>query len=387
VRILFAFTGGSGHLDPLVPIACAARAADHTVAFTGHADTLATVETLGFKAFPTGRTSAKPLVRRTALQPLDAEREDEVMREGFAGRIARQRAGDVLALCAEWCPDMTVCDEVDFGCMVAAERLGLPYASVVVIAAGSFIRRELVADPLHALRFEHGLPPDPELEMLSRHLVLSPVPPSYRDPGCPPPATTYSFSSRTDEPSSDDAIPPWLAGDSPAVYFTLGTAFNVESGDLFERVITGLRELPVTVVVTVGAQLDPDEFGPQPENVHIERHLSHTVVLPRCSAVVSHGGSGSVLAALAHGLPSVLLPMGADQPSNAARCAQLGVARVLDALTTTPQEVREAAWAVLSEPAYRSAAQRLKAEIDALPGPADAVVQLERLATAGHPSR
>lgn len=74
-----------------------------------------------------------------------------------------------------WQPDLIVCDEIDFGSMVAAERLGLPYATVLVTAAGSFVRHELVAEPLNALRLEHGLPPDPELAMLSRYLILSPA--------------------------------------------------------------------------------------------------------------------------------------------------------------------------------------------------------------------
>jgi UDP:flavonoid glycosyltransferase YjiC (YdhE family) len=102
----------------------------------------------------------------------------------------------------------------------------------------------------------------------------------------------------------------------------------------------------------------------------------------RCAAVVSHGGSGTVLGALAHGLPSVLLPMGADQPWNAARCEQLGVALVLGALRATPAEVREAVSTVLDDPSYRAAAERVRDEIRALPGPEHAVRLLERLVLA-----
>jgi UDP:flavonoid glycosyltransferase YjiC (YdhE family) len=104
------------------------------------------------------------------------------------------------------------------------------------------------------------------------------------------------------------------------------------------------------------------------------------VLLPHCAAVVSHGGSGSVIGALTHGLPMVLLPMGADQPLNAARCADLGIARALDAVEATPETVRAAVATVLTDPSYRRAAERLRDEIAALPGPAHAVVLLERLA-------
>jgi UDP:flavonoid glycosyltransferase YjiC (YdhE family) len=86
-----------------------------------------------------------------------------------------------------------------------------------------------------------------------------------------------------------------------------------------------------------------------------------------------------VVGTLAHGLPSVLIPLGADQPQNAARCADLGVALVLDAMQVTPESVRAAASTVLEDLAYRRNAERLRDEIAALPEPAHAVDRLERL--------
>jgi MGT family glycosyltransferase len=164
------------------------------------------------------------------------------------------------------------------------------------------------------------------------------------------------------------------------VYFTLGSVFNMESGDLFTRVLQGLHDLPIDVVATVGAEIDPATFGPQPPNVRIARYIPQSSVLPACSAVVSHGGSGTVLGALAYGIPSVLLPMGADQPFNAARCEALGVARVLDASSCTPGDVRDAVAAVLAEPTYLERARRLRDETRALPGANYSVALLERLA-------
>ena len=169
--------------------------------------------------------------------------------------------------------------------------------------------------------------------------------------------------------------------DAPTVYFTLGTIYNMESGDLFQRVLAGLRDLPINVVVTVGRDIDPDEFGPQPASVHIERYVPQASLLPHCQLVISHGGSGSVMGALAHGLPMVVIPMGADQPLNAARCATLGVAHVLDAAAATHATVREAVSRVLEDSAYRLAAARIRDEIAASPGPEHAVTLLERLAT------
>jgi UDP:flavonoid glycosyltransferase YjiC (YdhE family) len=377
VRILVTFTGGRGHLEPLLPIAVAARVAGHAVAVAGRASVLPAAEALGFETFATGDRERQP--ERTPLLPVDLEKEERDLREGFAVHHAREHAPAVGAVCELWGPDVLVCDEVDFGSMVTAERRGIPHASVVTLAAGSLLRADLLAEPLDTVRAEHGLPPDPELRMPSRHLVLSPVPPSFRDPAFPPPATLRAF--RSGEPARAAE-----ATDPPTLYFTLGTEFNLESGDLFERVLAGLGELPVEVVATVGSELDPAVLGPQPDTIRVERYVPQHSILPRASAVVCHGGSGSVLGALAHGVPLVLLPMGADQPQNADRCAALGVGIVLDVIAATPEDVRGAVSAVLSEPSYRAAAERIRDEIAALPGPEHAVALLERLAVEARPS-
>jgi MGT family glycosyltransferase len=154
---------------------------------------------------------------------------------------------------------------------------------------------------------------------------------------------------------------------------------NRESGDLFSRVLSGLRDLGPDLIVTVGEGIDPAELGPQPAHVHVERHVDQALVLPHCRAVVSHGGSGSVLGALSHGLPSVLLPISADQPLNAQRCAELGLGLELDAVHATPAEIRDAVTTVLGDPAHRAAAERVRDEIAALPGPEHAVALLSRL--------
>lgn len=380
MRILFTFIGGAGHFEPLVPIARAVAAAGHTVAFGCGPSMVAHVETAGFTVFAMG-AGAAGAPERLPLRPVDIERERQEFREGFAQRGAQQRTPHTLALCGEWQPDALVCDETDFGSLIAAERLRLPYATALVFAEGSFAPNERIAKPLNDLRAEHGLPPDPELIMRSRYLVLSPFPPSFRNPTVPLPATTHTFRPITLDPAATNAAPPFAITrpGAPTVYFTLGTIFNTESGDLFARALAGLRELPINLVVTVGQHIDPAEFGPQPNHVHIAQYIPQSLILPHCSAVVSHGGSGSVLGALAHGLPSVLIPMGADQPLNAARSATLGIARIIDPVAATPSAVGEAVATVLINPSYRQAAEHFRDEIAALPEPVAAVRGLEQL--------
>jgi len=386
-RFLFTFAGGSGHLEPLIPIARAAEAAGHSVAFVGRPWMIPQVEALGFPAFAAG-SDVGLTPKRLPLVEADLEQDMRDVGVGFGRRIARERAADVLPLCDRWRPDLLVCEEFDFGAMVVAERLALPHATLQVNASGNFIRAAFVSGPLDEVRAEYGLPGDPSLAMLSRHLVLAPFPPSFRDPDLPLPATAHNVRLLTLDAARSEAAPWWLTrrGDVPTVYFTLGTVYNMESGDLFQRVLTGLRDLPIDLIVTVGRDLDPDELGAQPANVRVERFLPQAALLPHCDVLVSHAGSGSVLGALANGLPMVLLPLGADQPLNAARCQALGVAEVLEAATVTPQGARAAVSRVLGDPACRRAAERVRDEIGALRGPEYAVNLLERLAAGRRPS-
>jgi UDP:flavonoid glycosyltransferase YjiC (YdhE family) len=383
MRIMFCFAGGNGHFQPMAPIALAAQAAGHDICFVGEPSMMRTVTAAGFIGFAAGVDIGGSGERLPLLEP-DAEREARSVTEGFARKLARVRAADLLPRCHEWLPDVMVCDEFDFGAMVVAERLKLPYASVVIAAEGSFVRPELVAEPLAELRAEYGLPVDPDLTMLTRHLHLVPAPASYRNPGVALPETARLLRPLTAD-RGQHTMPPWRPGlpDAPTVYFTLGTVFDTESGDLFARGLAGLRALPVNVVVTVGHHIDPAEFGPQPDHVHIERYIPQALVLPHCDAVVSQGGSGAVIAALAHGLPQVLLPIGADQPQNARRCEELGVARVLDVIRATPEEIRVAVADVLADPGYRRRAVRIRDEIAAMPGPERALSLLEQLVNAG----
>lgn len=383
MRVLCTYAGGSGHADPLVPIAEAVRATGHDVAFFGRRSAAAALNANGFALFadPDDRALAAgddaPI---TPLLELDMEREYRELR-GFADRIARARMDRVLELAEHWRPDLLVCDEADYGGMLGAERLRLPHATVLTNASGSFLRAVDVAEPLDAIRAEHGLQLDPDLTMPARDLVVSPFPPSFRDPGSPLPE--HAISIRPDPGRSlPGSAPDWLSHlpQRPTVYFTLGTIFNQESGDLFDRVLAGLRELPATVVVTVGRSLDPERFGPQPDNVHIERYIPQSLLLPHCDLVVNHGGSGSVIGALAHGLPIVILPMGADQLPNAQRCEQLGVGVVLDAVRATPRSIRDATSALLIDAHAHEAAERIRDEIASLPGPEAVVPLLERLA-------
>jgi len=230
------------------------------------------------------------------------------------------------------------------------------------------------------------LAPDPGMTMLYRYLGFAWVPPRFLDPEAYVDPVMHFLRPTPFDRRGAETLPAWVASlpARPTVYATLGTAFN-QRPDLFAAIIAAFGDEPVNLIVTVGRTMDPAQFGELPPNVHVERYIPQTLLFPRCAAVVTHGGFGTVLSALSYGLPLVIIPISADQPRNARRCTALGVGRALDPTEVTPETVREAVRAVLHEPSYSVHAQRLREEMATLPGQEYAVALLERLATERQP--
>jgi UDP:flavonoid glycosyltransferase YjiC (YdhE family) len=79
--------------------------------------------------------------------------------------------------------------------------------------------------------------------------------------------------------------------------------------------------------------------------------------MPTCDVVVSHGGLGTTLRALAHGRPLLLLPLGRDQHYNAARVQALEAGLVLPA-SSSPAAIAAALARLLAEASFRDAAHK-----------------------------
>jgi UDP:flavonoid glycosyltransferase YjiC (YdhE family) len=117
---------------------------------------------------------------------------------------------------------------------------------------------------------------------------------------------------------------------------------------------------------------------PVSANVLIYDWLPHETILPHAAAVVTHAGHSTVLAALAHGVPLVCMPMGRDQDTNAERVRTLGAGITLPP-SAAPAEISAAIKNVLANPSYRDAAGRLAARVKELGRGERAVRELEGL--------
>ena len=146
--------------------------------------------------------------------------------------------------------------------------------------------------------------------------------------------------------------------------------FNLESGDLLDRVLEALGRTGFDALLTSGPHVGPDLRARATPAVRVEEFVPQQEVLGRCHAVVCHGGSGTLIAALSLGVPVVVLPMGADQPDNADRCEALGVGLVLDATSADPGTIAGAVETVARDERFARAAAALADEAAAQPAPA-----------------
>ena len=96
---------------------------------------------------------------------------------------------------------------------------------------------------------------------------------------------------------------------------------------VYREALDSLSHLPVRVLVTVGRDRDPADLGPVGPNVHVARWVPQADVMPHTAAMICHGGSGTVRAGLAAGVPLAVLPLFADQPFNAQRVTELARSR------------------------------------------------------------
>jgi UDP:flavonoid glycosyltransferase YjiC (YdhE family) len=376
MRVLFSCFPGYGHLLPLIPLARACQRAGHEVLVATGQDLCPEVERLGFAAASAGLSLADTVTRNQAASPGESALAN--FTHLFVEVAGRARAAELVPLARRWSPDLIVHDDCEPAAIIAASLsgaarvahgLGIPVPQDVAAAATSALER-LFTDWDLDRAAASTVWDVPYLDIYPRSLRPDMAfAPTHLRPLCPgavkPPAGAR-LPNRADHLAYERTI-----------YVTLGTLFNENLG-LFAAVLAGLRDEPVNLIVTLGPNGDPARLGPQPTSVVIERFLPQALVLPRCDAVIAHGGAGTMLAALAHGLPLVLLPQGADQFVNAAACAGAGAGIALPPGEGSPAAIAAATRRVLGEPGHRERARQLAAEIAAMPA-ADAVLaDLER---------
>lgn len=312
---------------------------------------------------------------------------DRVLEKQFVGP-APAYANDLLASVDDDRPDVVVSGFFAFGAMVGAHAAGLPLAVTIPNpyplpaaglppfglglkpAAGPVGRvRDKVLNGvtarlwrkglprLNALRAEHGLEPLDgfldQIRVADRVLVLTSA--DFDFPAEVPDNVRY-VGPVLDDPTW--ALTSWSAppGDDPLVLVALSSTFQDHAGCL-QRIVDALGTLPVRGLVTAGPALDPDAVTAA-ANVHVVIAAPHSEVLRSAAAVVTHGGHGTVVRALAADVPLVILHHGRDQADNSARVTKRGAGLAVKR-TASPSAIAAAVERLVQDPSFRSSAARL----------------------------
>ena len=387
-EILMAAWDGAGAVPPLMSVARALVERGHSLRVLADPAMRDDVATTGAEHIEWTKAPHRTVRSLETLFIEDYGPEGfRAMRDNLAVGAAAGFAADVRAELERHPTDLVLSELLLFGPLVAAEAAGVP--SVVLnptiniipadgvppfgpgflpatnelerardraVAAESVALWDEALPQLNAARAEQGLAPIEHVldqaRSASRVLVMTSAAFDFTGP-LPP--TVCHVGPRLDDMNCMDSWKPPV-GDVPVVLIALSSDFQ-DQQDVLQRAVTAMEGMAVHVVVTTGRGIDPESVN-APANVEVLRLAPHRPILERAAAVITHGGHGTTIKALAAGVPIVCLPMGRDQFDVSARIVSRG-AGVRLAASSSPDAIADTLRQVLSNPSYRAAAGRL----------------------------
>lgn len=375
-RILVVALGSTGDVNPMLGIASTLRRRGHDVVFFANPVFGRFAKAVGLPFSPVGTERDYEFIwdRRTWQwwRCMDTAFRNgwlphlRPVYEGIASRAGTSRAVIVANIVAP-------------GALLAQERLGIP---LVVVTPSSLVFQSLdefpdygplqraprwlgrparslfyrladafvdfwIAKGFNELRSEVGLPT--ARRFFSRWItggdrIIGLWPEWFARPqtGWPPQLVLTGFPNydRGDLHTDGEAPPMLRDGEAkPPVVFTCGSAMT--HAEVFIRVAAEVQRLlsrRVLVLTDRPVELPPRLSG----RVECRSYVPFQRLLPQAAAVVHHGGIGTTAAALAAGIPQVIVPLAFDQFDNAERCERLGIARKVSRQRFRPRRVVKA---------------------------------------------
>ena len=385
MRVGVASFGDTGHIYPLLGFADVLLTAGHDVIILTGSNRVPWLTDLGYAAKAVGETIGWGVAQVQSRFPelstsMPAEQAWRFDAELFADALPRAMAPALVTAFESRRPDLVLYESTNLGAVLAAAELNIPAVCLDLWAVGRWhVKPAELEQRVRAVWAERSALPL-TLDPLLGRAHLDPAPASLRMP-----AATEGDSIRlpTRQIAWGDprtSLTPWLTShhSRPVVYLTLGTV-GWGTVDLMRDALAGLTELPVDVLVAIGSYFDPNQLGPLPDSVRVERFVRQDLVLPQVDLALHHGGSGTVLAAAAEGVPQLVMPMGADPFQNAEALAVSGAGVALPQGGVTATAVRNGVRQLMEDPSHRAAANRVRVEILALPTPAERIDDLVAL--------
>ena len=322
MKVLCTCMPRSGHFHPLLPLAEALQARGHDVVFLTGAELQEAARSVGFETMVAGPEFSVLVSKVFQRYPETSFATPDDQQRFAYGRLfsdirVELTIDDATRVGRRFGPDLVVSGESDFVGPLLAAILDRPNVTVGVTLLLEQERLQLAAGAVARHWEIAGFPP-PVDAGLYRYLYLDQFPALLQRPGIGNLPVAHDL--RPIPLGEGTVLPPDLESvgrDRPLIYVTLGTIFG--DATVMSTILDGLSGLDVDVIATVGPNMAPEELGVRPDNVHVRQFVPQGALLPRCRLAVTHGGAGSILGPLSHGVPLVLVPLGADQQETRTR--------------------------------------------------------------------
>jgi rhamnosyltransferase subunit B len=363
-RIVIACWGSYGDVYPYIGVGKALQARGHRVILALPKYYAPMVEREGLEARPVG-PDVDPSDRDLIARVMDAATGPEALFRDWLMPALRRSYDELREAAAD--ADLLVTHPATFAAPVLAQQRGLPWIATVLAPMsffsatdapvlppaprlvhlrrlGPWMGRLMVraaryatrtwADPVYRLRAELGLPrgghpifegqfsPLLNLGLFSRVMAAP-------QPDWPPHVEETGFVFYNGPDPLSPAVEAFLAAGPPPVVFTLGTSAVGAAGTFYEESAAAAARLGVRAVLLTGGFANNTPRRTISPDILIVDQAPHQLLLPRASAIVHQGGIGTTGQALRAGRPMLVVPHSHDQPDNAFRVTNLGVARTL----------------------------------------------------------
>ncbi len=415
-HIVMTSFGSYGDINPYLGLALGLRQRGHDVVIATSEYYRNAIEGQGIGFHPVRPTiePSNDLLRRV----MDADKGTEVILKELLFPFLRESYDDLMDATEQ--ADLLMTHPITFAGPIVAEKRKMRWVSTVLSPISFFSAYDLPVFPslprlvklrkfghgvsslltrwakfvtrdwpkaVLKLRDEVGLPAgkDPIFEgQFSPHLVLALFSRVLADPQPDwPPNTRITGQVFYDGPEGERGLSPELhrfleAGSRPVV-FTLGSSAVGAAGNFYQDSLEAAKQLQLRAVLLVGTGPDNRPKGTVPSDVGVFEYAPFSQLFPHATAIVHQGGIGTTGQALRSGRPMLVVPFAHDQPDNAFRVQNLGVARTLYRKRYSARRAAEALRALLGDASYSQRACQIGEKVRSEDGARAACDAIEEL--------
>lgn len=382
MRMLFVASALPSHFFAMAPYAWAARAAGHDVFVAAQPALCAAVAASGLPVVAVGRPmdfAADYRGGRAAAGSADPK--------ALFVQVAEDMLAPLVRFAGRWRPDVVIWEPTSFAGPITAAAVGVPsmrylWGPDIVGRGGS--GRDRMPVEIRDMFAGYGT----DFDGVPEWTTIDPCPPSLQVPTSAPWRHVRYVPHSTAGSVAPELLRPPVR---PRVVVTLGMSVTGLTGAgafLAPTVVRALAGIDADVVValTGAAAAEFEAIGDLPPNARIVSDCPLPVLLAGASAVVHHGGAGTLLSAIRAGVPQLILSPMPDLAFYGDRLAATGAGTRL-AADADDAAIAEAVTALRERPGFAVAAERLRDEAHHQPTPAQLVTELAAPATLSHDPR